>query len=324
MTFDPKILARVARCFCFLPKTEVRAIIVYLLCQWAKSGEEIVYHPQVVDWVSRVIGAGGSDPSESTKDALSDFMYSLDAASLTPKIIALNCFVPDSLIACCVPLIANAGLTVWTNNNFVDSDLSVNGLQGSLNAPNKYLETGLTANDWPIDPNFGIPDAGVSICHTSNYGGVGDNCCWKFVDGTGIEWSLLMYGTNSSEAILGDPVANKLSSMGTGSDNMFFGVNSFTDYSIPALAFRCYSGRTPFGIVLEGEQLNVGVPPFPGTGPVGVTLPLFITNNNGVYQNPSKIRLSFAAYHEGLPQTDTDQLYALIQTMRTALGGGFV
>lgn len=36
MTFDPRILARVARCFCFLQKTEIRAIIIYLLCQWAR------------------------------------------------------------------------------------------------------------------------------------------------------------------------------------------------------------------------------------------------------------------------------------------------
>lgn len=297
--------------------------MVYLLCQWAKSGEEIVYHPQVMDWVSRVIGAGGADPSSSTKDALSDFMNALDAASLTSRIIALNCFVPDSLIACCVPLIANAGLTVWTNNNFVSGDLSVNGLQGSINAPNKYLETGVTANDWPIDPNFGIPDAGVSICHTSNYAGVADNCCWKFVDVTTIEWSLLLHGVNAVKAILGDPVANIITSM-AGSSNMFFGVNSFTDYSIPALAFRCYSGMTPAGHVLEGEQLNVGIPPFSGTAPGGLSLPLFITNNSGVYQNPSKVRLSFAAYHEGLPEADSAQLYAAVQAMRIALGGGFV
>lgn len=37
MTFDPKILARVARCFCFLPKTEVRAVMVYLLCEWSNA-----------------------------------------------------------------------------------------------------------------------------------------------------------------------------------------------------------------------------------------------------------------------------------------------
>lgn len=35
MTFDPKILARVARCFCFLPGREVSAFKIYLLCKWA-------------------------------------------------------------------------------------------------------------------------------------------------------------------------------------------------------------------------------------------------------------------------------------------------
>lgn len=35
MTFDPKILAQVARCFCFLPAREVSAFKIYLLCQWA-------------------------------------------------------------------------------------------------------------------------------------------------------------------------------------------------------------------------------------------------------------------------------------------------
>lgn len=37
MTCDPQTLARVSRCFCFLPKKEIRAATIYLLCTWANA-----------------------------------------------------------------------------------------------------------------------------------------------------------------------------------------------------------------------------------------------------------------------------------------------
>lgn len=282
---------------------------------------DVGYHPQVLDWVSRVTGAGGADPASATKQALSDFMDALDAASLTSRMLALNCFVPDSLIAACVPLIANAGLSVWTNNNFSSGDLSVDGLQGSSSAPNKYLSTGLAPDvDWALT----YPFVGLTVYQTASLSGPTDKPCWKATD-TINEWRLLFAGSGSSTC-LGDPGYFTSTFTGLLNSRGYVSVNSIFDSAIPDYAKVVYVGRSGLGHSLADEVPDSnGLGPFPGEPPMGLTdVPIFISNISGVYQDPSKSRLSFAAFHDGLLEADSAALYTAVQAMRTALGGGYV
>ena len=87
---------------------------------------------------------GGAAPSDATKLALHNFCAGLDTDSLTASMLAVNCIVPDSLIAATTPLIKGPGNDPWTNTNFVAGDLTVAGIKG--NASNKYLDTGVNPN----------------------------------------------------------------------------------------------------------------------------------------------------------------------------------
>ena len=84
----------------------------------------------VDNWARKVVVAGGAAPSSATKTALKTFYSALNLAGLLPKMVAVNPFVPDNLIASTVPLIWEAGNEQWTNHNFVAGDLTVNGLIG--------------------------------------------------------------------------------------------------------------------------------------------------------------------------------------------------
>src|SRR5258705_1931242 len=104
---------------------------------------------EVTDWANRVVANGGSAPSAGTKTALSTFVAGCKADAIWAKIFALNCFVPDNLIACFTPLVVGSGSDPWINSGglFVNGDLSVNGLTG--NASNNFLNTGILPSTMP-------------------------------------------------------------------------------------------------------------------------------------------------------------------------------
>ena len=85
----------------------------------------------VASWAERVVINGGVKPLQSTIDTLYTFYNGLVSAGLADKMIAVNCFVPDNLIAAITPLIVHpevGGFDPWTNVGFVAGDLSPAGL----------------------------------------------------------------------------------------------------------------------------------------------------------------------------------------------------
>lgn len=99
------------------------------------------YGPLTTDWVSRVVGNGGS-VSTGTKDAVNTFETALSAASLTSLIYRLNFYGGTGLSACAVPFINTKGNTLDSLNNFVSGDYSEStGLTG--NGSTKWVNTGL-------------------------------------------------------------------------------------------------------------------------------------------------------------------------------------
>lgn len=315
MTFDPKILARVARCFCFLPKTEVRAIMVYLLCQWAKGSQEVVYHPQVLDWVSRVIGAGGADPSASTKLALSHFMDALDTASLTSKMLSVNCIVPDNLIAATVPLIAVSGNSPYTNlGPFVDSDLTVNGITGD--GATKCFDTGIVPSTFAD-----VVDCGMTFYKSDDTGGgTIEECGCK--SGANRFYLIPHDIGNTTKYMAFSSVLGEYA-VGASLPSLPIPGNGYNSGNSISCGFLCadlhlYTASSTSAHSEIGSVLGlVG-----GVAPV-LSIICLGKNDSGII-NTTQATCSFFAVHLGLTEPESSSLFTAVQTMRTALGGGFV
>lgn len=259
----------------------------------------------VVDWVNRVLNNGGGMPSDATVLALSNFMDALDLASLTSKIIAMNCFAPDNLIAGLTPLIVGPSNDPWTNvgSLFVSGDLTVNGLKGD--GGTKYLNIGIVPSDLPnFNHGFTLYLSLNDGANTTDFGA--GNPTDQFVLSN---FGNLLYYDDSYDG---------------GSGRASSSVPGFTGYlSGSCLAdnnrklYNANSG-TPHNI-LAG---SVNVIP---DNRASVTESFFLgaLNFSGGPQQHSARRWSFVAFHEGFSASDSSAFFNAIQAMRTALGGGF-
>ena len=95
----------------------------------------------LTDWPSRVVANGGALPSANSTNSVNIFYTHLVLTGLTNKLISVIGFAPDSLIAATTPIYLQDGYPLWTNVNFGESNLTVNGLQGDTGT--KSLLTGL-------------------------------------------------------------------------------------------------------------------------------------------------------------------------------------
>lgn len=257
------------------------------------------------DWALRVVANGGAAPSGGTITALKTFMSGLVTDGLDTKILAMNCFVSDSLTAAITPQIVR-GLTQldpWTNHNFVSGDLTVNGLIG--NASNKYLETGFN----PATSGFsnltlgyyayslsgaGVSAISLSCSDASHYFQTVD----KYSDGKGYFFDNQNgIAVNSPPAVGGFYVQNRVSS---------------TDHR----AWFANSGNA-FAQIGSTDTNAFGAYP-------SYAMMAFANNGAGTIQQYSGDRLSFAFVAQQMSSTNLSNLYSRVQTLRTSLGGGYV
>lgn len=277
-------------------------------------------NPVVTDWAARVVTNGGAEVSIDNREILSTFMDGLDAAGLTNKMVVLNLFVPDNLIAACTPLIVNAGNDPWTNANFVAGDLTTHGLKG--NGTNKYLNTGVITSTLPAP--FGRYSAGVSMMFQHDVPFTNGVLMSAAGSATGSAFGTAtlntpqIYGNvwGTSAMGVGDHV-NWTS--GNGIANPWSGFvshsrNSTTDY-------KMYAARVTVTPLAFTQVASVAVAP---NGNVIPTYPMYVFCQNavGTANFFSAARLSFAAVHSGLDATETETLYNLVAAARTGIGAG--
>lgn len=299
----PNDLLNEARCFRCIPAGMQREVQIYLLCQWANTSGAC-QHDTVDNWALRVVANGGAAPSQVTLTALCEFMVGMDAAGLTPKMEAVNCLVPDNIIAAKTPLIVGTGNDPWADVGpaFVAADLNVNGLISSgANAldtgvvPNASILTDTSAALTVYNMTAQNEDASDIGCFDgvnavriiiSNLGGFAALNCWDFAGGAFVALNPLWSGFMSGNRIAANSVDIYLA-------------NSFT----------------PFASLIHGVTTG-------GARPTNSIY--FYAWNFGGIQNPNTRRFSFAAIHQGLTFAECQAFYNLIQTLRTSLGGGFV
>lgn len=256
-------------------------------------------------WANRVVANGGASPSAGTKSALTTFYRYLVNNGLFYKIVACNCVVPDNLVAALTPFIVGPGLDPWTNHNFASGDIGVDGLQG---ADTKYLETGinpktslLTAsagvtiyfhtspNESKID--FGCTDGTTNYEYYNRYSNTAYWDCWNVTNDQG-----RIYIAQADGA--GYISANRKAA----NHSALFRATSVVAH----YAMKTITGTT------------IGTPP---------SLPafLFTTNASGSPSvNYSTKQISFCAMHSGLTEAESLLFFVGVQSLRKALGGGWV
>lgn len=293
--------------------------------------------PVVTGWLTRISNAGGARPSNSTINAVNTFWLSCQSVSIDSLMYAVNCFVPDNLIAACTPLVQNVGFPSWNNVNlggtqFLTSDLSVNGLSAATNSTatwngsqyttGKYLDPGFPLN------TFSMTNGGVSSFHSypgALVGGDGDNSlCGAYPsDSSPHIYDLVCSGTHASlwdcfalEHRIQDPThvaPSSFLSLNRIGNNLDLYSNSSGSWATYASDHTGSSSSTG-ALTLAQQTAHVFV---------------FATNfyslpdgSDGVVIRLSTCNMSFFAFHQGLTLLQSASLWSFAKTMRQSLGGG--
>ena len=260
-------------------------------------------------WADRVVVNGGTRPTDSTITAMNTFYNSLVSSGIDGKMISVCCFVPDNLTASITPLIKKFGNDPWTNSGFgfLESNVSSNGLTDIHSA--SYLKTGVN----PVACYANADDAGFTIyskspTHFSNARlvaiDIGSNFAGLYMDGTHVDFAAYSNNGWSLEGII------------TGSVNDFI-FSSVSKTNINSL--NIYQANSSIGFV----NLATG-----STGPTTrPNLDLWLNceniNNSATNFPVQECIYSFTAIHNGLTDTETQNFYNAVQTLRISLGGGY-
>lgn len=308
---DPGAISKLAAAagFIGLDEDTIGRIWVYCACAWAQKKSPSV--DPANDWAARVVTNGGSAPAASTVSALRTFYNALVTAGIDGKMIAVNCVVPDSLIAACTPLICKFGNTLWTPINFVAGDLTVSGLKGD-NIIGRYMKTGVI----PSQCFASTSDCGGSVIVVTNTDDAGDQWQMGAVIGAAQTYNLYLqddiggfqsYNTTTGFIFVdfaqsGPGIKGFISGSRTDSTHEFLyqggGGNAFSQVAGPGGA--------------------------PGASLPTVETYVWATNANGFPGQYAKERIAFVAIHNGLTQAQTLSFFNAAYAMRQALGGGNV
>lgn len=272
---------------------------------------------RVVDWANRVVASGGATPSVNTQQVLSVFIQALTSSGLLQKMEMVNCFVPDSLIACLTPLIKGTGYDSWINHNFVSGDVTVNGITGD--AATKYADTGIQSASafGGVTTSVGLTLYCIINPQPATTGNVEDLLAFD----SGSNQLALLLGFNGQSyfdaywevAGAGRVVANNPAFRGYISGNYGTLDGSIKEAIYIASPLIGHSTLISDVSSTSGAVSNFKI--FFGTGNQSGT-PVATSYSSRTY--------SFAAAHYGLKAAESQTFFALIQAMRQSLGGGFI
>ncbi len=264
-------------------------------------------HPLATSWATRVVTNGGAAPSLASVATLSNFAYALDAAGLTSSFLALNCFAPDSLIACITPLIITYGGAAWTSTGFFSYDVTANGLTGD--GVTKRLNTWVTGANFPSSDNAGVTlyaSAASNAPANRDIGFTdytGSNAIYMAVNEGGNFGGYLPSSANVISGTTQGPGYYSLNRVSSTDLRMYYAKSSSAHAQIGA------TGTTSDTTAFAAYNIYVFCQ--------------FLWNTGGTYGN-SINRLSFVALHSGFSAAQSASFYSAVQALRTALGGGYV
>lgn len=262
-------------------------------------------HPNVVKWRKNAISAGSGYVSQNTMRAVDAFYKGLAKAGILNKMISVNCYVPDNLIASIAPLI-HVNQSTWTNNNFVAADLNKDGLIG--NGSNKYLNTNINPSlIFPNDLSGGITIYS-SIHVAENAYGAGS----QTTDGTQCMMLYYLFSGTTYWDCWNQSVGGRINATNTA----FRGYISANRISAARSDIFSSSPLKLHSSIASTTTTN-------GTRP-NFNIYVHCGNVSGNAQTFSSRRYSFVAIHYGLTELESIKFYTLIQSLRQRLGGGYV
>lgn len=258
-------------------------------------------------WAGNVVSNGGAAPSAGTKSALTTFVCTLQCSGLWTQMLSINCFVPDSVIACNTPLL-DPQFTLWStfpSGAFAAGQLTVNGLAGD---GTHYLQTGTV----PGTPQFIVTSAGMSMyCYDTASG----DCKAGANNGASSSFTMGTAGALTVIDIWSDVNTGDRASVANNNQGFYSG-NRIANNNL-----QLYFANSGTAFSSVGSNTNTSTTPLPtSTGRVYVHA---IDVNSTSVVGISTGRLSFFASHSGLTSTYANALYVAVQAMRVSLGGGF-
>lgn len=269
------------------------------------------YDSAVTSWATRIVNAGGAYPSASIA-AVNRFYLKLVDANLVSKMYAVNCVVPDGLVACKTPLIATSGSNLWTGSGFTTSDLTVNGLIG--NASN-YLDTGFKVSTDCADTGSGVTfyvpvsaDSGASDCGANTNA---PNYNSNFAQLASLS------GQTYGDCNTGDYPAYPGRIIVAGSGRAGYFSANRTSLSLQTSYFaNSTTAHGSLGTATGTVADNRSVLPY--------NVYFFCLNLGGSPYNPTNRRFSFFALHKGLVASESELFFSAIQQLRVEIGGGYI
>lgn len=258
------------------------------------------------NWSNNVVANGGASPAVATVVAVNQFGAGLNNDGLlllslgaNPSVWALNVIAPDSLIAATTPQIYFKGSQPWANNGpYVGGDLTINGLTG--NASTKFLNTGF--NPATV---FGSTVQGACswyAYHTTATGySIGND------DGTRLFGGAAKYTDGRSYAENG-AVANEIGVNPSSGDGFYS--NERTSSTV----HKFYFATSLSAFAQIGATDTSAFTAYSSTACYVGGLNSFAFSSDTI---------SYVSFHNGFTAAQSQAEYNRVQTLRTALGGGF-
>jgi hypothetical protein len=260
--------------------------------------------PVIVKWRKNAMSAGSGSISANTMKALNTFYKTIKRAGIAKKMVTLNCYVPDNLIASITPLI-HINNSAYTNVNFVSSDLNKDGLKGD--GTSKYLKT-------EVNPFLVMPDNNSGGLTLYSNQALSENAySIGCQDGGGTTTMILYYvfSNNATICDMFDPNV-RLSFANTG----FTGYISANRVSTSRSDLYLASSRLSHYSATNNTTSSSAVRP-------NFEAYVHVANTGGSVSAWSSRRYSFSAIHYGLTNMESSYFYHAIQALRNRLGGGY-
>jgi hypothetical protein len=280
-----------------------------------RSGVLVSLDPVVKNNANIVVpGIGVSALSRQTIFALNKFVKGCRSDGTWSKMIEVNCFLTDPAgvttdnTLARAPLIlgpdgANSGLYSWGSGGF--SNTTINGSLG--NGTNGALLNLRPSNAFPSANSAGIT---LYVSTMTASGNIVD--CGAFPGGSTAMHMLC----NFSGSVFNGTIWSDTDLCTTAAP----GVAGFYSESRTASnVLKKYFANSTNAFAQAGATITANNATW-----FNSTMMMMFAGNNGASFFPSARRYSFAAWHAGLTDSETQSLYNRVQTLRISLGGGFV
>lgn len=267
---------------------------------------------RVCDWAHRVIANGAGVTAQATRIAMNTFDLAIVAGALDSHIYTLSTVVPDSLTASLTPLYKAQGSDPYSGDWAASGSTVGIGANGwTFPSANSGVGTGAIPSNFFTTGNGGvsfyaynntsdasIPSAGASVNAAANQMQSYCNQAGTFFQSMFAQDAAFLGVALPSNPFTGYLSANRVST----TDIRLFGANSTTAHG---------------QIGATNANANAATPPT-------VAFTVFDVNNNGApTAGTTGKTFSYFSLHDGFTQAQSLAEFNAVQTLRTALGGGF-